>query len=276
MGRSEDPTANDYDPLGDDNETPAHTVELSPYGLDKYLVTVGRFRRFVEAFDGTPPAVDAGAHPMVAGSGWQADFDQFLPQSAADLRGTLPVWRPGSLDMWTSAPGDHECRPMNGVSFHVAYAFCIWDGGRLPTEAEWEFAAAGGDEERRYPWGTDGPDSSRAVYGCATSGTSDCSTDDLPVVGSRGLPGLSRFGHADMAGALDEFVRDDYTGGFYFGMNATGLNPINLTLDAVDPTGPVRGGNYSSLGTRLRSAARVEVAREPGGTALGFRCARDP
>ena len=58
----------------------------------------------------------------------------------------------GALSTWLDNAG-HELHPINCVTFYVSYAFCIWDGGRLPTEAEFEFAAAGGSDDRLYPWG---------------------------------------------------------------------------------------------------------------------------
>ncbi|WP_438023210.1 formylglycine-generating enzyme family protein [Sorangium sp. So ce233] len=75
--------------------------------------------------------------------------------------------------------GENEARPIRCVSWSVAFAFCAWDGGRLPTEAEWNHASAGGSEQREYPWGNAFPNSTYAVYDAAGSA----------VVGSRLGPG---------------------------------------------------------------------------------------
>ena len=65
--------------------------------------------------------------------------------------------RLGRNSTWTNTAGSQENLPINCVNWYEAYAFCIWDGGFLPSEAEWEYAAAGGSEQREYPWGTTQP-----------------------------------------------------------------------------------------------------------------------
>jgi formylglycine-generating enzyme required for sulfatase activity len=97
---------------------------------------------------------------------------------------------------------------MNCLTWFEAFAFCIWDGGRLPTAAELNLAHRGGLEMRKYPWGAAALDSTRAFYCEADSGV--CATTllaNFPAVGSR-TNGAGRWGQLDLVGSLREYVLD--------------------------------------------------------------------
>jgi hypothetical protein len=103
---------------------------------------------------------------------------------------------------------------MNCVSWYEAYAFCIWDGGFLASEAEYVYAAAGGSEQRRYPWGATEPGttSQYAVYNCSyPDGATTCdgngTTRNIAPVGTAKL-GAGRWGHLDLVGNLMEWYLD--------------------------------------------------------------------
>jgi sulfatase modifying factor 1 len=276
MGRG-DTGSDSY--IGQADEQPEHTVTLSPFWLDKYEVTVGRFRSFVASYDTSMrPTANAGAHPNVLASGWKTDWA--LPANRAALEQVLiendecdPSFR-----TWTPAAGNNECLPINCLDWYVSFAFCIWDGGRLPTEAEWEFAAAGGAENRLFPWGNQAPDNDLAVFSCEASaaGGAACSPADLRPIGSRGSSSYGFYGHADLAGSLLERTRDTFDSAFYAGEAATQKDVVNLALDATIHDGAARGGDFESDGGTLRAAYRADVDRRLHDETIGFRCARDP
>lgn len=244
-------------------EQPEHAVTLSGHKLDTFEVTVGRFRRFVEVYDGSPPPVGSGAHTGIAGSGWQAAYDGMLPASRSALEVALDC-SPGS-DTWTTQQGANEKAPIDCVTWYEAFAFCVWDGKRLPTEAEWEMAAAGGDSNRLYPWGTQTPDATLADFaGSAASPT--------VAVGST-ASGAGRFGQQDLAGSVGEWVFDAYDAGWYSGGGASCTDCAN---DAAGGERGVRGGSFSSAEKDLRAAARDHLAPDMRSNTVGFRCARTP
>src|SRR6185312_9797256 len=94
------------------------------------------------------------------------------------------------------------------ITWYEAYAFCIWDGGFLPSEAEWNYAAAGGSEQRAYPWTTTSTiDCSYANYAGADGG-GQCQAGGLDDVGSQSPQGDGKYGQSDLAGNAWEWTLD--------------------------------------------------------------------
>ena len=203
---------------------------VSDFRLDKYDVTVGRFRQFVAAWNGGKgysPAAGSGKHVHLNGGqglansgspgafepGWLvSDDSQIAPTNA-----NLDCGTPGltGYATWTNTVADQETLPINCVNWWESYAFCIWDGGFLPSEAEWEYAAAGGSEQREYPWGSTEPGticSEYAIYGCYFSPghAGVCvGTSNIAPVGTATL-GAGRWGQLDLAGNMWQWSLDWY------------------------------------------------------------------
>ena len=249
-----------------DDEQPEHEATLSAFALDKYEVTVGRFRAFVEAFgDGWRPSEGEGAHPSIPGTGWQASYQ--LSSDKAELEGRLTC--SPNLQTWQPPDGMNadDAYPMNCVNWYEAFAFCVWDGGRLPTEAEWEMAAVGGSENRLYSWGSAAPTASSANW----SGSAN--SPFVPVGTYQGTSGMwnGLWGHADLAGSLNEWAFDYYSD-HYEQVAAGCANCCNLDADSRRVW---RGGNFAGSGNALRSAQRGgSDPTQRYGNGLGLRCAR--
>ena len=260
MGRSVGGT--DAYVAGGGEELPEHAVTVAPFTLDTFEVTVGRFRKFAAAFDGTPPAAGAGAHPLIPNSGWQASWNGSLAASQAALIANLGC--DAASQTWTDAAGADESMPMNCVTWFEAAAFCAWDGGRLPTEAEWEYAAAGSDN-RLYPWGSDNPSVNKAL---ADHSGSDASP--FLAVGTHPA-GKGKWGHQDLGGGMFEWVLDWYDGAWYGGGGASCVNCADINGNSYRV---LRGGSWLTGTAMLRAAARMDDTPSNRSQNSGFRCAR--
>lgn len=240
----------------------SHPATVSDFRLDTFEVTVGRFRAFLEAGKGTqlpgsPPARGDGRHPKIPDSGWDPRWDSNLAVDADALKAELRN-EGGTVGTWTDAPGANENLPIMKITWFEAFAFCAWDGGRLPTEAEWNYAAAGGEEQREYPWGI-GFDDGRAAYFGNNRG--------IPAVGSK-PDGNGRWDHADLAGSLWEWTLDWYNSNYVVPC----IDCANLANGSYRV---IRGGSVFEHPPSLRASYRnYDEPTSRGG--IGVRCARDP
>lgn len=250
-----------------------YAATVTSFRMDIFQVTNGRFRAFLDALPSSRPKVGDGAHPKVPGSGWQAAWDKFLRTRKEIELGMAAGGADGKVLTWTGVPGANEYIPVGGLSWYEAFAFCAWDGGRLPTDAEWNYVAVGGSEQRKYPWGSEPPDPTRATL---TFTPAFKETGHLTPVGSA-PKGASRWGVFDMAGSRREFVRDG---------SATTTPDIGIPVPCTDcfrrdntENGQwiqrnfhwVAGPEYANVGERL-----MLTYEEPGrSVADGVRCVRD-
>ncbi len=267
----------------------ANPATVSAFRLDKYDVTVGRFRQFVNAWNGgsgyTPPA-GSGKHAHLNGG-------RGLINSAAPLdAGTQyePGWVPSdssniaptnanlacdsTYQTWNNGPDN---LPINCVNWWEAYAFCIWDGGFLPSEAEWEYAAAAASEQREYPWGSTTPGTACPGTGCQyaifncdyPAGTGNCTgVANIAAVGTATL-GVGLWGQLDLAGELWQWTLDS---------SAAYVNPCSDCgyLTAGSDRAP-RGGDFFDTSTSfLLPPARSHQPPSTRSYGMGFRCARTP
>jgi formylglycine-generating enzyme required for sulfatase activity len=258
-------------------------ASIDGFRLDEYLVTVGRFRQFVAASAaGWTPAPGSGKHTQLNGGqglaaagslgyepGWSAGDTIELATTVADWESRLAC--EPSFGTWTDVPGNNEALPMNCVDWYEAYAFCIWDGGFLPSEAEWEYAAAGGAEEREYPWGSTDPGTGSLylISDCNyPTGSGACSGfANIAPVGTA-TAGAGRWGQLDLAGELAEWTLDWY---------APYVDPCTDCVYLTDFSyRVVRGGSFGTDTEDIFPTARDGDLPDSRNAFYGVRCARGP
>ncbi len=260
-----------------------HTATVSDYKLDKYEITVGRFRKFVDAVvGGWTPTAGAGKHTHLNGGsglsngsggyepGWDVAWNTNLPTAKATWDGSTGLACDSNYQTWTNAAGANEKRPINCTNWYQTAAFCIWDGGFLPSEAEWQYAAAGGSEGRHYPWGATAPGANAvlAVYGCFWAGTGSCTgVANIAPVGSLDS-GRGKWGHSDLAGNVLEWTLDGYVDPY--------ASTHSTDYAGVAPAAyPVfRGGAFNAPGSALLTSQRYSNPRASRDAVVGARCAR--
>jgi formylglycine-generating enzyme required for sulfatase activity len=258
----------------------SYPATVSDFRLDTYEVTVGRFRAFVNAGMGTqasPPPNGAGARTLNGSAdqaGWDASWNANLAADTAAL--VAAVKCDATYQSWTDARGVNEVLPMNCITWFEAFAFCAWDGGFLPTEAEWNYAASGGGEQRAYPWSN--PPSSLTTdctyanyFIDSPSGTHcvDGTSGGLTLVGSESPKGDGKWGQADLGGNVWELTLDWFE------------NPYSSPCDDCADLTPAsyrvfRGGSFGDPPSGLRASNRVIASPTSRGGPDGVRCARAP
>ncbi len=262
----------DFDGITPSHDDDTYKATVSSFVLDDFEVTVERFSRFVAAYpatgadggapSGSMPTVGKGKNPNDPNDdGWEASFP--MPQDRAELIAAVANGPACDAPTWSTMPSH---LPIACAPYYVAYAFCIWDGGRLPSEAEWNYAASGGggatDGQRVYPFSD--PRTSLAI----TPADAVYGVTAPLSVGSTLPRGQGKWKQADLAGNLSEWVRDSYNFPYL----------TNPCMDCADHTPgsdvATRGGDYSLPATLVEAAARSQAPPTYGFSTIGFRCAR--
>lgn len=290
----------DTDPQRRSDETPAHRVRLEGFWIDTTEVTNAQFAEFVQATGylttaevpidweelkkqlppDTPKPDDALLQP--------ASMVFTMTDRPVDLNNYLNWWTfvPGASWKHPQGPGseisDKMLHPVVQVSWDDAVAYCTWAGKRLPTEAEWEYAARGGQTSEIYPWGND-----TTLYKHVNSWTGNfpyynSEKDGYLRTAQVGSFPPNPYGLYDMAGNVWEWCSDYYHVAYFTQCATEGIwdNPKG-PLSSFDPNQPYnivrvkRGGSFlcnESYCSSYRTTARMATSYDTGQDHSGFRC----
>jgi sulfatase modifying factor 1 len=260
--------------ISQDGEGPEREVTLADFGLEAQTVTVERFAAFVAATDYVTEAERFG---------WTAVFfgDREHLSAAKTVGARLPWWHSVDGANWRQPEGpgstvdgrlDH---PVTQVSWADAKAFAAWVGGRLPTEAEWEHAARGGSERRRFPWGHEEPDD-QTIFANIWQGQfphSNTLADGHERTAPAGSFEPNPLGFYCMAGNVWEWTADA------FKVRSLSRQARLRNAQALKHSEKVlKGGSFLchiSYCYRYRIAARMALTPDSAASNAGFRVAYD-
>ena len=256
-----------------DGEGPAHEVALSPFSISRCAVTNAAFRAFVDA---------TGHRTEAEVFGWSFVFAGFLP-GELETRAVVgaPWWRQIEGADWahpegpSSSVADRAGHPVVHVSWNDALAFCGWSGTRLPTEAEWEYAARGGLVQVRFPWGDELEPGGRHRMNVFQGTFPRANTEADGHAGTAPVDAFEPNGYGlhQMTGNVWEWTADWFDAGYYARSPRT--NPPGPETGAAKV---MRGGSYlchASYCNRYRVDARSSNTPDSSTGNLGFRVATD-
>jgi iron(II)-dependent oxidoreductase len=240
-----------------DNEKWSHAVEVAPFAISRTAVTQGEFAVFVDE-----RGYERSEYWREAGRPWREEAEAEHP--VYWRRATGGGWERRAFDEWIPLEAN---KPVVHVNWHEAQAYCRWAARRLPTEIEWEVAAAGAPSadgrglsqvKRRYPWGDDPPDASRANLDWGQMGCVD--VDGYPE-------GESAFGCRQMIGNTWEWT--DTTFGPYPGFSPDAYKEYSVPW--FDTHKVLRGGCWATRGRLIRNMLRNFYTPDRRDIWAGFR-----
>jgi len=257
-----------------DGEGPTHEIELAPFLIDRTTVSNADFARFV---------ADTGHQTDAEVLGWSFVFHLHLPDDFPPTRAAAcaPWWRHVDGANWMRPDGpqssieDRLDHPVVHVSWNDAAAYARWAGSRLPTEAEWEYAARGGLVKCLYPWGNELTPNGEHRCNVWQGQFPIANTGDDGFIGTAPIRSYQPNGYGlyNMSGNVWEWCADWFSPTYY------------AQSPRRDPQGPpsgsarvIRGGSYlchSSYCNRYRVAARSHNTPDSSTGHMGFRCVRD-
>ncbi len=257
-----------------DGEGPVRQITLAPFWIDERAVTNEDFAAFVD---------ESGYVTEAESFDWSFVFAGLLPDEFPDTRAVAhaPWWRQVHSADWQRPEGpqssnnDRSDHPVLHVSWNDAQAYCVWAGKRLPTEAEWEYAARGGLEQKIFPWGDElepGGEHLMNVWQGAFP------SDNAVADGHYGTAPVDEYpangyGLSNMTGNVWEWCADWFHPDFH--SRGKRSNPTGPTRGQNKVT---RGGSYlchESYCRRYRVSARNSLTPDSSTGNTGFRCVRD-
>lgn len=261
--------------IPDDGEGMIRRAKLRPFGLEAHCVSVARFAEFVAA---------TGYVTEAETFGWSYVFKGLLSApDAADVLGSSDMatwwwairhanWRhPSGQNEGPAAP-DH---PVTQISWNDAKAFATWAGGRLPTEMEWEHAARGGIDERRYPWGNTDPTDTEPLCNIWQGRFPDLNTCEDGFYGTAPVDAFepNPVGLYNACGNVWEWMADRFR---IASLKSRARKRNQAARDQAEHV--LKGGSFlchASYCWRYRIAARSGRARNTAASHTGFRIAHD-
>ncbi|MGG3640255.1 formylglycine-generating enzyme family protein [Bacillus gobiensis] len=257
---------NDKEGFPLDGEGPVRSVEVESFYIDVCTVTNRNFQEFINS---TGYITDAERY------GWSFVFYQFVSNEAAqrvDRVSQTPWWLKIDGACWKHPEGedssihDRMDHPVVHVSWNDAAAYCAWAGKRLPTEAEWEYAARGGLVQKKYPWGDELQPNGEHYCNIWQGEFPNVNTKDDGFAGTAPAKSFppNGYGLYNLSGNVWEWCTDNFRSKF---------QPFGQEEMKV-----IRGGSYlchDSYCNRYRVAARTSNTPDSSTGHMGFRCAAD-